>query len=135
MSAYSTLSTIMNNQGCLVKALQRQFPAVESFSYPADLIDWHGKVRPQKAQVIVRRKHVGGAANDIGFVKNLAGNFDAIISANEMGGKYKQSWLDSLAETYMEERATELMTDNDCELAEREVTSTGHTVLKYRVNA
>lgn len=134
MSAYNTLSTVMNNQNCLVKALRRQFTEVESFGYPADLVDYVGKVRPQKAQVIVRRKYVGGAANDIGFVKNEKGNFDAIISDYDTH-RHGQSWLDSLAETYMEERATELMTENDCELAERTVSPSGHITLKYQVSA
>ena len=134
MSAYRTHGTVMNCQAVLVKCLQKRFAQVKVHPSPQTLLDWHGKVRPDKAEIIIRRKFIDSVSNDMGFTKNDQGNFDAIISDYD-AGRHDQKWLNDLAKDYMEERATELMTDQECEVAERAELPDGRIQIRYRVMA
>lgn len=53
--------------------------SVEIHSEPMPLFGYKGDQRPECAHVIIRRKHVGYGANDVGFVRTADG-FTAIIS-------------------------------------------------------
>jgi len=84
LSAYLPFETEFNDQECLVKALaentEHQYTNVEIHEQPQNLYGYHGDMRPQKANIIVRRKDIGGASNDIGFAKGENGNYVAIVS-------------------------------------------------------
>ena len=54
-----------------------------------------------KADIIVRRKHVGGASNDLGFVKGDDGKFRAIISAYD-SSRHNATWLAKVKGEYAE---------------------------------
>jgi hypothetical protein len=90
MSHFTTLKTQITD----VKALQAAladlgFPNVEIYTTAEHLYGYQGDVRPQTAEVIVRRKHIGWLSNDLGFKRNAAGSFDAIISEYDRS-KYSQ---------------------------------------------
>ena len=53
---------------------------VEVHEQPQALFGYGGDVRAQRAHVIVRRQHIFGASNDVGFLKNADGTFTAIVS-------------------------------------------------------
>lgn len=65
------------------------------------LIDWHGKVRPQKAHIIIRRRFIDGVSNDIGFVKGTDGRYQAIISDYD-SGRHNQQWMTAVKKSYAE---------------------------------
>ena len=109
MSAYSTNETQFKDRDLLVKALvECGFTAdkVELHNTAQQLIDYRGQattytdVNGDKAEVIIRRKFVGGAANDIGFKRGTNGNFSAIISQYDRGCGYNQAWLGKLSAAY-----------------------------------
>jgi hypothetical protein len=133
MSVFRNYGTVMNDKKCLVAALKKRFPEVESHSAPQNLNGYQGDVRQQKAHVIVRREHVGQASNDLGFVRDGA-NFKAIISGYD-SGKYNQKWLDHLTVDYMEIKATKTVSEYEAELEERVVLPNGSIQLLYRVPA
>ena len=82
MSAYATVQTQFRDQQALVQALgEIGYAEVEVHAEAQALYGYHGDVRPEKAHVIVRRQHVGQAANDVGFVRGQDGTFQAIVSA------------------------------------------------------
>ena len=116
MSHYSKVSTKIKNRACLVKALvDLGFPAdkIEVHDIPKSLLGYMNDVRPEKANVILRRHQVGGSSNDIGFVLREDGTFEAIISEydsgsgasrkNELTAKcsgYGKKWLELLSQRY-----------------------------------
>jgi len=54
------------------------------------LYGYQGDVRSQKAHVIIRRKHIGTAANDVGWERQTDGTYRAWISEFDSGiGAYK----------------------------------------------
>jgi hypothetical protein len=130
----------MNDAKCLKKVLEKRFKEVELHSSPEQLIDFQGKATHyldesgDKAEIIIRRKHVGGAANDIGFTKDSSGNYKAIISAYD-SSKHNQKWLDNLCKDYLVEKATSIMTEEGAELFESETLSNGSIRMKFTVTA
>jgi hypothetical protein len=85
MSAYLPFQTEFNDAECLVQALADNdvlsYKNVEVHEQAQSLIGYHSDVRPEKANIIIRRKDIGGSSNDIGFLKNEAtGKYTAIIS-------------------------------------------------------
>src|ERR1700677_4681275 len=103
MSAFLPFETEFNDQDCLVKALAEndviQYTNVEVHETPQNLYGYHGDMRPEKANIIVRRKDIGGASNDIGFVKGENGKYTAIISDFDKG-RHNDKYMTGLKRSY-----------------------------------
>lgn len=100
MSHFTKLRTRITDADGLVKALaDAGFKDVEAHETAQHLYGYQGDARPQTAEVIVRRKYVGQASNDIGFKRQADGTFEAIISEYDRR-KYSQAWLDQLTQRY-----------------------------------
>lgn len=54
---------------------------------PQQLEGYHGDKRSQTAEIIIPRKQVGGASNDVGFKKNADGSYTAIVSDYDQGSE------------------------------------------------
>lgn len=80
---------------------------IEVHETAQQLIDFQGRPtryldkNGDRANIIVRRKHVGVAANDIGFKLEADGTYAAIIS-NYDSGKHNSKWLAGLKTNYNE---------------------------------
>lgn len=68
MSHYTEVMTEFTDRDCLVKALQALGYPVEIHEGEGEhLYGYMGKRRAQKANVIVRRKHINASSNDYGW--------------------------------------------------------------------
>jgi hypothetical protein len=110
MSEYRKSQTNFTDRDCLVESLVAMGYArehIEVHDIPQQLIDFQGHptrytdANGDKAEVIVRRKYVGGAANDLGFKKEADGKFSAVISQYD-SGKHNAKWLGGLKTSYSE---------------------------------
>ncbi|TYB45635.1 DUF1257 domain-containing protein [Actinomadura chibensis] len=100
MSHFTKVRTAITDQDRLVAVLRELgFPEVESHARPTPLYGYRGDVRPEKAEVAIRRRHVGSASNDIGFHRTSDGTFEAIISEYDRR-KYDAEWLRKVARRY-----------------------------------
>lgn len=100
MSHFSKLRTRIADESALVKALNDVgFKHVEVHQEAQHLYGYRGDVRAQTAEVIVRRKYIGTASNDIGFKRGDDGIYDAIISDYDKRN-YSQAWLNKLTQRY-----------------------------------
>ena len=110
MSHYVDIKTQITDEECLVAALGR----IETKQWTPDKIEIHKEaihlygyrndIRSQKANVVIRRRYIGNASNDIGFLKNADGTYTSIIS------EYDQrllgpTWLQRLTTYYGIEKA------------------------------
>lgn len=134
MSAFRQMNTVMNDGACLVKALKKRFKEVEKHVTPQSLYGHHNDIRPEKAEIVVRRKFVGSASNDIGFKKSDKGNYDAIISAYDQH-KHNTKWLDDLQVDYQVEKAMSVMGEFNTELEDSTTLPDGSVQMRFLVHA
>ncbi len=79
---------------------------IEVHETPTNLYGYHGDIREQRANVIIRRNFVGSASNDLGFNIDKNGNCDAYISEFDVGEGYNQKWTNKLKQRYSATVAT-----------------------------
>lgn len=100
MSHFTTIKTQIKNTEALRKALADVgFEQVEVHPTAQHLYGFQGDVRPQTAEVIIRREYISGASNDIGFKQQADGTFEAIISDYDRH-RYTQEWLNQVTQRY-----------------------------------
>lgn len=101
-SAYHEQKTCYKDRDALVTALGAQgYTEVEVHEVAQNLVGYHGDMRSQRANIIVRRKFIGLAANDLGFVKAPDGTYSAIVSEYD-SGKHDENWFRGLKRAYTE---------------------------------
>jgi hypothetical protein len=100
MSHFTCIKTQIKDKDALVQALADVgFKNVEVYETPQHLYGFQGDIRPQKAEVIIRRKDIGRASNDIGFKRQDDGQFEAIISEYDRR-QYSHEWLNHVTQRY-----------------------------------
>jgi hypothetical protein len=100
MSHYTSIKTRIQDRGALVKALADVgFTSVEIHEAPQHLVGYMGDKRLQTADIIIRKRYVGAASNDIGFHRCEDGSYEAIISDYDRT-KYSPVWLQRLTQRY-----------------------------------
>jgi len=106
MSHYVDIETNICDGEALVRALERVgFKGqVEVHEIAQALYGYQGDRRQQKANIILRREHVGSASNDIGFELMESGRYRSHISEFDQS-KYGQEWQDKLNTYYGVEKA------------------------------
>lgn len=105
MSAYNEIQTQFSDQGCLVEALKEMGYHPQVNEKAQNLEGFHGDKRQQTAEIIIPRKQVGGASNDVGFKKNADGTYTAIISDYDKGSCFGKKKQDQLKALYAEKHA------------------------------
>lgn len=134
MSAFIKQETSINDVTVLVEALKAKgYQTVEVNEEAKNLVGYHGDVRAEKAEVIVRRKFVGSASNDIGFKRDANGNFEAIISQYD-SGKHNKAWMDSLKQEYGVIKAKKIAKQQGFTLV-KETATNGKTRMQFTVRA
>ena len=111
VSKYHRTQTQYKDRECLVKALNDMgYEHVEVHDDAVQLGDWHGHTTHyfdptgDKANIIVRRRFIGGLPNDLGFLWNAeTKSFDSVISEYD-GNKHNSSWLGRLTAKYAAHR-------------------------------
>lgn len=103
MSMYCTVETEFKNGDALIAAISEtsKWPieAIEFHSAAVNLIGYQGDVRPQTANIIIRRKVVGPGSNDLGFELS-DGVYKAIISQYDMNRGFNKAWLTRVKQNY-----------------------------------
>jgi hypothetical protein len=96
MSAYVTVQTKITDKNLLLQALaDLGCKQVECHEVAQHLYGYQGDLRPERAEVIIRRKHIGDGSNDIGFKQLADGTYEAIISDADRR-VYSDKWLGRL---------------------------------------
>ena len=102
MSEYITINVEYNDAECIKVTLKEMGYVFEEHNTEQSLYGYHGDARSQKAHIIIRRQHVGAAANDVGFRKTSNGNYEIIISEYDQrqGSKSAENFLTKMRAIY-----------------------------------
>jgi hypothetical protein len=100
MSHFTSIQTEIRQIEYLTKALADMgFDSVEVHDFPVPLYGFEGDVRPESAEVIVRRKLISSRSNDMGFKRQPDGRFMAVISDYD-SHQFSRDWVKGLSQRY-----------------------------------
>lgn len=102
MSHYTKIRTQLRERSIILHALREMgFERVENHETAQPLFGYQGDRRPESAEIIIRRKEVGPASNDVGFCQTQTGEFEAIISEfDQRSGRCSGNFLQDLHRRY-----------------------------------
>lgn len=99
MSHFTRIQTTIVDQGALVLALADAGYEAQVHEEPVRLHGFLGEGRDQRAHVVVPKRQVGWASNDLGFERTSDGTFRAWISDFD-ARKHDSRWLAQLTQRY-----------------------------------
>lgn len=102
MSKYQVSTIILTEQCHLIGALRDLGYEPEFHPEGASLVGYQGDERPERAHIIIRRRQLDSASNDIGFARDSSAVYRAIISEYDRGIGFNEAWLGRLAQCYKE---------------------------------
>ena len=102
MSKYEELRTVFSDERFLIEALRDLGYNPEVSGDGLSLYGCLGDERPEKAQVVIRRRQLDSASNDVGFARDANGVYRALISEYDRGIGFNDAWLGRVAQTYKE---------------------------------
>jgi hypothetical protein len=121
MSQYLNMATQIVSGEHLVKALKDVgFNEVEVYKKAQPLRGWMGDLRANTAEIIIRKKYVGSASNDIGFKLGSDGRFTAFISDFDKN-RFNTVWLNHLTQRYAYHVARDKLQEKGFDLVEESV--------------
>jgi hypothetical protein len=132
MSHYTRVRTALRDRDTLVRALRRLgFREVEAHDEPQHLYGYQGDRRPQAAEVVIRRAHIGRLSNDIGFARAADGTFQAVISDYDRN-RYDADWMRRLTQAYGHESARSFAEEHGYDILTEEQDENGDIRLTLR---
>jgi hypothetical protein len=131
MSKYMTFTdAAFKDRDCLLKSLAECGYATIEEGEALSLYGYRGDRRPETAQIVVRRKYIGGASNDLGFQKTDAG-YVPVISEYDQGYMMQGKFLTNLRTNYNLKSAEKLARNLRGSLHQERVGSTIKIRIKY----
>ena len=102
MSKFEEMRTVLTEECFLVEALRDLGYTPEICRDGTALYGYMGDERPERAQIVIRRRQLDSASNDIGFVRDANGVYRALISEYDRAIGFDAAWLGRLSQTYKE---------------------------------
>ena len=96
------LLTKLTEEQYLVEALRELGYTPEVCREGTPLVGYMGDERAERAQIVIRRRQLDSASNDIGFARDGGGVYQAIISEYDRGIGFDDAWLGRIVQTYKE---------------------------------
>lgn len=102
MSKYLEMTTALTDEHYLVEALRELGYEPEICREGKALIGYLGDQRTERAEIIIRRRQLDSASNDIGFARDGNGVYRAIVSDYDRGIGFDDAWLGRVSQAYKE---------------------------------
>lgn len=85
---------------CIKASLKELGYTFEDHKTEQKLQGYQGDLRQQTANIIVRRRHVGAASNDVGFKRKANGKYELVISEYDRKGKTGANLMERMKQIY-----------------------------------
>ena len=102
MSKYEEMRTVRSHEGYLVEALKGMGYAPEVCAEGNSLFGYMGDERPERAHIVIPRRQLDSASNDIGFRRDENGVYQAIISEYDRAIGFNEAWIGRISQIYKE---------------------------------
>jgi len=102
VSKYMELLTTLTEEQYLIETLRELGYTPEMCREGTPLVGYMGDERAERAQIVIRRRQLDSASNDIGFARDGGGVYQAIISEYDRGIGFDDAWLGRIVQTYKE---------------------------------
>ena len=122
--------TAFKDRDCLLNALRECGYAETEEGEALSLYGYQGDKRPETAQLVVRRKFIGSASNDVGFQKTDAG-YIPVISEFDLRTMMQGKFLTNLRTNYNLKSAEKLARNLRGTLHKERIGSTIKIRIKY----
>lgn len=131
MSAYTERATQINDAEILKECLaEKGYTTIEHHATPQQLVGYHGDKRQDTAEIIIRRKYVGNASNDLGFKKQADGTYKAIISQYD-SYRHNEAWMTDLKKRYAEKKIKKVAKANNLTFLSKKVNADGSYKMQF----
>lgn len=142
MSEYHIRKTQFKDAASLIAALKDVKVGcsdieVEVHEVPQALLDFRGNrthyvtASGDVAHIIVRRKYVKGMSNDLGFVRNADGTYEALISEYDSTVGCDDKWMKSLKTSYVTHYSAKLASKQGLKMLGTPTVVNGKTQIKF----
>lgn len=132
MSHFTTMTTQITDPDALRSALADVgYSDVEIHEEARPLFGYLGDMRADRAHVIVRRRYIGRASNDIGFRREPDGHFLAVISEFDRR-VHDDAWLGRVSARHAYHATSATLAEQGFHLADETVEEDGSVRLVLR---
>ena len=131
MSEYCVVQLEVTDKEILTKALSELGYKYEVHSKPVSLYGYQGDVRPEQANIVIRRKNLGSAANDIGFLKE-GKKYKMIISEFDKTAAHSDGLLNKLKQVYSKHKILKQVEKMGYKISNQKVDANGR--LRIRIS-
>ena len=101
ISEYTVIQVEYSDPECIKASLKELGYTFEDHKTEAQSLQgYQGDNRVQTANIIIRRRHVGAAANDVGFKKKANGKYELIISQYDRSGQTGTNFMQRMKQLY-----------------------------------
>tara|TARA_B100000614_G_scaffold262909_1_gene300890 strand:+ start:399241 stop:399651 length:411 start_codon:yes stop_codon:yes gene_type:complete len=134
MSEFHTVQTefLQDNEGALIKALQDIGYEPIVYEDAVHLEGYRGDKREQKAHIVIPRKQISNASNDIGFERLENGKYRLHVSEFDETGWKKQS--EKLVQYYGKAVVESIAESSDYSMVEEVEDEDGTIRIRMRIN-
>lgn len=134
MSEFVLADSEYKDADCIKESLKELGYEHEDHQEPQTLFGYRGDERTQKANIIIRKKHVGTLSNDIGFLRKEDGTYQLIISEFDIGqAKTKQKLTVEMKQIYSKHVSLKTLKKMGCTLTSTKKLENGQIKIKARI--
>lgn len=130
MSEYTVVQVEYNDAECIKAALKELGYTFEEHQTAQNLEGYRGDTRTQSAEIIVRRRNVGAASNDVGFKRKADGKFELIISDYDRRGKTGNNFMQKMKQLYSKHKTLKQLKKMGKTVTSVKTTSDGRIKIK-----
>ena len=124
MSKYSVNQTVLREEKYLVESLKEMGYEVEVHPKGALMNSYYSEQEAKAANIIIRRQHLQGAYGDIGFTRQMDGQFAMVNDELDGYRGYGAKWLGRVQQLYKEKQTLAMARAKGYTLKGREVIET-----------
>lgn len=98
-----------------------------------NLYGFQGDQRSQKAHIIIPRSQVGGASNDVGFLRKEKGEYEMIVSEYDQKATFTQTRVNNLKQIYAKKVILKQAKKAKYKVSSEQVQADGSIKIKVRL--